>query len=197
MLKDLLKNKNFDTIIKKYLKIEGILDIIIFGSFTKGKDVPNDLDILVLFSKIDSNISYNLRKELEKLFPNVDVIDKDYAGLYSSSFLAREAILAEGYSLRERNFLHQIMGYSSFYLFKYQLKGLNKVKRMQFYYGLYGRGDQKGILNKYQCIKFSEGTLLVPIQFSENIKEFFENWKLNCSFFSVLIKEKDMGKLKL
>jgi len=70
MLKELLKNKEFSRIIEKYLEKENILDIVLFGSSVKGKDEPNDIDILVLYSKEEKDIhdtAYLMRKELEKI----------------------------------------------------------------------------------------------------------------------------------
>src|SRR3989344_6619553 len=129
MLKELLKNKEFSRIIEKYLEKENILDIVLFGSSVKGKDEPNDIDILVLYSKEEKDIhdtAYLMRKELEKIYKNIDVIAEKYNDLFSSSFLARESILSEGFSMKQKKYISDCFGYSSFILFKYKLKGLNK-----------------------------------------------------------------------
>ena len=55
-------------IIKFYKKNKDIiLDIIIFGSFIKGKENPKDIDILILYkNKKDIEKSYELKKLLKK-----------------------------------------------------------------------------------------------------------------------------------
>lgn len=193
MLKELLKNREFLKIIENYLKKEGILDIILFGSSIKGKETPNDIDILVLYSKEDKaiyDLVYALRKELEKIYKNIDVVAEKYDDLFSSSFLAREAILSEGFSIKQKKYLAEGFGYTSFTLFKYELKGLSKSRRMQFYYSLYGRGKASGILKKNNCYKFSDSIIFSPIESSEIIKAFFDKWKIVYINFPILMPNK-------
>jgi predicted nucleotidyltransferase len=194
MSKELLKNTRFKSEINNFFKEnkESILDIIIFGSSVKGKEKPEDIDILVLYKdKKSIDLSYELKKRLKGY--KVEIIDKTYKELFEESFKARESVLSEGYSLIYSRFLSQGLGYMNFILFKYELKGFNKSDRMRFYYSLYGRGkEQKGMLKELDVIKFSETVLLCPVQNSEKIKEYLENWKIKFINFPIMIP----GRLK-
>lgn len=174
----LLKNTKFLAKIKafysKYKK--EIIDIIIFGSAVKGKEHPADIDLLAVYkSQVDLDCSYELKKELS-VFGKIEIISKTYFQLFEASFLAREAILSEGYSLVQKKFLSEGLGYSSFVLFKYSLGKLNKTKRMQFYYSLYGRTIKGGILKELNAYKFSENMILAPATNAEKMKEYLAKW---------------------
>ncbi|MBU2523266.1 MAG: nucleotidyltransferase domain-containing protein [Nanoarchaeota archaeon] len=154
---------------------EEILDIILFGSVVKGKEKPADIDILVLYkSKVNLDLSYELKKDISDI-GEIEIVSKTYSQLLESSFVAREAILNEGYSLVNKKFIYEGFGHSSFVLFKYDLKNLNKTKRMQFYYSLYGRTG-KGLLQELDSYKFSENMILAPISQSEKMKEYLKKW---------------------
>ena len=173
MLKELLKNKNFFKIIKEFLKKPQILDIILFGSLARGKDEPRDIDLLVIYTGKEFE-GYNLRKKLESINKNIELIFKRYDDVFNPEFFAREAILSEGYSLKKKKFISESLGYDNFILFIYSLKNFNKSKRMQFYYSLYGRGKQLGMLEKSKSHKFSDKIILCPVENSETIKSFLE-----------------------
>jgi predicted nucleotidyltransferase len=193
MLKELLKNKELYKIIDRYLEKSEVIDILLFGSTARGKDSPGDIDFLIIFSDQVEDyliISNNLRKELDKIYKNIEVIALKYRDLFSSTFLAREAVLSESYSFRNKEYLSRSFGYKNFTLFKYSLKNLNKSKRMQFYYSLYGRGKQKGVLENNQAIKFSKEIILALVENSEIFKKFFESWKLEYTEFPILIPER-------
>ena len=133
-----------------------ILDIVIFGSFVKGKDKPKDIDVLLIYkSKINVELSYNIKKEFEAFNLEVDLVSKAYNDLFKSSFVARESYLSEGYSLVQKGFISEKLGFKPVVLFRYDLSNLNKSERMRFYYSLYGRNSE-GIIKKLDLTKFSE-----------------------------------------
>ena len=81
-----------------------VIDIILFGSVIKGKNMPNDVDLLILFNdKKNLELGYELRKKLEKDLA-VSVISKTYKEFFEGSFKARDSILAEGFSLTQKKF---------------------------------------------------------------------------------------------
>ena len=191
MLKELLKNTKFNYETKDFFNRnkEKILDIILFGSIVRGKEKPRDIDLLILYkNKKDIDLSYELKKKLEKSGCTIEIIDKSYMELFEESFKAREAVLSEGYSLIYGKFLSEGLGYMKLTLFRYKLKGLNKSERMRFYYSLYGRGKgQEGMLKELSAVKFSETILLCPIENTERMKEYLENWKIKFIEFPIMI----------
>lgn len=186
----LLKNTKFLSEISGFFKEnkEEIIDIILFGSILKGKEKPEDIDILILFKeKKNIDLAYSLRKKLEKLSLKAEITIKTYKELFDPSFLAREAMLSEGYSLITQKSLSKGLGYTNLFLFKYSLKEFNKSTRMRFYYSLYGRGSGKGMLKELNAVKFSETVLLCPPNNEENMKEYLNSWNIRYKEFPILI----------
>lgn len=190
MLKELLKNTRFKSIIERFYEKNKseIVDILIFGSVVRGKIEANDLDLLLIsLKKMDTDIIYVLRKDIEKMYKNISIKNITYSELFGESFKAKGAFISEGYSLINKNFISSAMGYTSFYLFKYKLKGFNKSERMRFYYSLYGRGGSKGMLKTLNAKKFSESVLLVPVEKTEEAKEYLGNIKVPYVEIPILI----------
>ncbi|MEK6907568.1 MAG: nucleotidyltransferase domain-containing protein [Nanoarchaeota archaeon] len=189
MLKKQLKNiKLKSKILKFYKKNKDILlDIFIFGSFIKGKEKPNDIDILILYKdKKNFERGYELKKILREF--NAEITNASYSELFNESFKPKEGILSEGYSVINKKFFSEGFGYTSFILFKYELKGFNKSNRMRFYYSLHGRGkDDKGIIDDLNLIKFSDTILFCPVKNAEKVKEYFDYWKIKYLEFPILI----------
>jgi predicted nucleotidyltransferase len=193
MLKKLSENKEFLRIINKFLENPEILDVILFGSIVKGKEKPRDIDILVVYSNEIKDISekiYILKKSLEKIYKNIEITPKRYNEVFKPEFIARESIISEGYSMRNKKFFLEALGYKNMVLFKYSLKNMNKSERMRFYYSLYGRGNEKGILEKNNCYKFSDGVIISPIGSSEAIRIFLKSWNIENLDFSIAIPER-------
>ena len=180
MLKELLQNaKLMSKIYRIYAENKNeILDIVIFGSFVRGKEKPKDIDLLLIYkSKVNAELSYNIKKEFEAFNLKVDLASKVYADLFKSAFVARESYLSEGYSLVQKGFISEKLGFKPVVLFRYDLTNLNKSERMRFYYSLYGRNSE-GIIKKLGLTKFSERILISPIDKSEEVKEYLDNWKI-------------------
>ncbi len=193
MLKELLKNKKFLNKIKKFLNKKEIIDIILFGSAARGKEEAKDIDILVVYEDNCNKvieITQSIKNELKKEYHNVEVIGKKYKEVLKPTFLARESLLSEGFSFKYKKFISECFGYENYMLFKYSLKGKNKSERVKFYYGLYGRKNDGGIINKYNCYKLSEGILLCKIENAEIIKIFFSNFNIEYICFPILIPKR-------
>jgi hypothetical protein len=163
----------------------------LFGSSIKGKEKPNDIDILLLYkSSKNIDVSYALKKTIEAKGYCIEITDKTYNELLNPNFIAGISIISEGYSLVYNKFLFEGLGYLSFNLFKYELKQFNKSERMRFYYSLYGRNNEKGMLKMLDSIKFSDSIILCPVENVERMKEYFDTWKLKYVEFPILIPER-------
>jgi predicted nucleotidyltransferase len=191
--KSLLQDTTFKSEIKRFFNKnkEVLLDIILFGSSVKGKEKPNDIDILLLYkSSKNIDVSYALKKTIEAKGYYIEITDKTYNELLNPNFIAGISIISEGYSLVYNKFLFEGLGYLSFNLFKYELKQFNKSERMRFYYSLYGRNNEKGMLKILNSIKFSDSIILCPVENVERMKEYFDTWKLKYVEFLILIPER-------
>ena len=84
-----------DTTLKKNLKKiaalhKDIEDIIVFGSLVRGKEKPEDMDILVIFKQsVAKEVEYQIRKEIEKKYNAVSIISKTQTTLFNPAFDAR------------------------------------------------------------------------------------------------------------
>ena len=188
MLKELLKNKKFNEIIDFALNKGTLLDIILFGSSVKGKDEPEDIDLILVYAfKEDKDHNYEIKKRFENSRFKAHIVSISYSDIWKPSFLARESIILEGYSFRNKQFLFSSIGLSSFVLFRYKLGKMNNSERMRFYYSLYGRGKTSGVLKAFESYKFSDNIIACPIGQSENIKEFFEKKGIKCDIINILL----------
>ena len=188
MLKELLKNKKLMSKIKEIIKEEkDILDLIIFGSSLKGKDKPEDFDVLIIYkNKFNLDLNYEIKKEFEKTGVKADITAKQYSDLFKPDFVAREAFLSEGYSLIQKKFIADGLGFKPMVLFRYELGNFNKSQRMRFYYSLYGRTTE-GIIKKLKLYKFSERVILSPVDKSEKVKEYLNSWNIQFVEFPILL----------
>ena len=173
------------SIIKKYE--DEILDIAVFGSSVRGKEKPRDLDVLIIYkTKVNPELNYKIKKEFETLGFEIDLVAKNYSGLFDSSFIAREAYLSECYSLLQKKFIADGFGYKPMALFRYDIKNFNKSQRMRFYYSLYGRNSE-GMLKKLNLYKFSERIIISPVEESERVKDYLNSWKIQYIEIPILI----------
>ena len=162
-----------------------VIDIVLFGSLVRGKENPNDIDILILFKdKVDKDAEYEFRKNAGK---DVSVISKTEAGLIEPSFDAREGFLFEGYSLVNDECIASRYGFSSFGLVIYDTNGMTNTQKTKFYYALNGRGESNGIIGSLSGIKISDNVIAVPLDKIEYAKEFFDFWKLDYKYIPSLI----------
>lgn len=192
MSKNLSKNIKLKSEIKKFYKKykNEIVDIILFGSAVRGKEKPKDIDILIVFQeKENTDLTYALRKNIEKLGYNVEITSRTYKNLFLSSFLPRENILTEGYSFILDRKISESFGYKSFNLFIYSLKNFSKSKRIMFHYALHGRNKRIGVLKKVRGIRLASVGILIPIENTEMFEEFLKYWNVSYKRFGILIPE--------
>lgn len=165
-----------------------IIDILLFGSVVKGKNQPNDIDILILFHNDKQlKLCQELRKKIEeKIEMKIEVTGLSYSELFNKSFLPREAILTEAYSLIYKNSISESLGFRSQIMFNYKLKGKTKSERMKFYYSLHGR-NAPGMLKRLAAIKYTETIILCPVENQEKMREYLNSWNLEFKETPLLI----------
>lgn len=166
-----------------------LVDIVLFGSFVRGKAHPNDLDILLIFtSKVDKEVEYAFRKMLQNRFPafEISIISKTQATWKEDSFSARDSIFFEGVSLLRNCTLASEYGQTSFGLFLYNIKDFTNTQRTRFYYALNGR-ESSGMIKEFEGMRFSHNQILVPVRTIELAKEFFTHWKVEFDIVPLLL----------
>jgi predicted nucleotidyltransferase len=185
MLKDL----------KKYLESEKkdrtIFDIVIYGSFVKGKEKAGDIDIIVIFlegslkERLDKlqKIKANLKTRLNSLALDLkQILLKE---IFSPSFFAKTGIFLEGISIfNDRKFCETI-GFKSFTLFWYNLRELTHSQKVKFNYLLAGR-NTKGIINELSGERLVNGAIKIPIENSSIFEEILKNNNISYSKKNIL-----------
>jgi len=180
-------NKKAKEVYKKYK--EKIHDIIIFGSYMKGKYNPNDIDLLIIFkNEINKEIEVELKNKINN--PKIDLNSVTLKELENESFIAKEGLYLEGKSLITNISLSESIGFSSIAFLKYNLNKIKGSERVKFYYALQGRGTEKGFLNSIKAKKYSETVIICDYQEIEKLKEFLSLWKIEYQLTPALIPKR-------
>ncbi|BBL45473.1 nucleotidyltransferase [Nanobdella aerobiophila] len=163
--------------LKEYLNNK-IFDIIIFGSITRGKENPSDIDILIIFKEFDKKI-------YEELVKRYHVTSVKLDNLYSLGPIFFE-ILSDGYSVKLNKRLYNIFEYKSKKELTIEIKA-NNSKRKIFYYYLNGRKDRnkKGILEEFNgsIISYKPLIIRIPLENSDKfiryLIDFCKRYQIN------------------
>ena len=155
--------KKLAKILRPLLKNEEIEDIVVFGSKTKGRVNPSDIDIAVLVKKKDTKIIELIKTKL----PAVDVQLITIADIHKSIFLT---IIKEGFSIQINDYLHNSYKTKPVKIYKYDLKQLTQSKKVMF---------ERGIKSIKGLTRLSNSVVLVPIEFSAEFEDFLKQWGLD------------------
>lgn len=161
-------------------KHKTIDDIIIFGSIVKGSSEPNDLDIGLIL-KDESEIR-NIKDHIRLISKEADIeiINSIYNPLWV-------ILMREGFSVKKNKFLFEFYKIEPMVLYKYSLKKLNPVQKVQFTRGF------KEVLKDTRAKILSRSIVLVPIDRKAEFDEFINTWNLtyetqNYELFPILRK---------
>lgn len=153
-----------------------IVDIVLFGSFVKGKISPEDADAAVL---VRTGFEPDaLSRETDEIFDsfNTKELSKVHLQIVNVENVTREPVfltlIKEGYSVRDEKFLSDIYEISPVILYKYDLKSLTGVQKVQFERGM------KRILEECGGKKLVRTVVLVPSAFSSRFEDFLKTWKM-------------------
>ena len=193
----ILKNIKLKNKLTKLISADHLLDVFVFGSTIRGSQKPNDLDILLLFTKkVDIKIELNVRNILRVFYSNISIVSKTEKTILDPSFDARESILFEATSLIDGANLAEKYGFKSFGMFKYSFKDWNKLTKTKFYYALNGRSGKTGIFQNLDCIKLSDQIILVPLDKIELFRDFLKSWNLEHKYIPLLLPAR-LGRKKI
>lgn len=152
--------------LKKLLKDESILDILIFGSFAKHATRKRDLDLAILTEKEIERIS--LKRKLEQMTGKE--IDLQIVSLKDYDKFIWIALIREGFSVKHNVYLHEVYGIKPCILYKYSLKPLSLSKKVMF---------ERAIRSFKNIEKLSNRVVLVPIEQSGEFADFLRQWNID------------------
>jgi len=147
-------------------KHKTIDDIIIFGSIVKGSSTPKDLDVALIL-KNEAEI-VKIKEDIRAISKNADI--EIIKSIYNPLWIV---LIREGFSIRRNKFLFEIYKVEPIVLYKYSLKKLNAVQKVQFTRGL------KNVLKDTNSKILSRSIVLVPMNKKVEFDEFLSTWNLN------------------
>lgn len=162
--------KNLTKKLKPLLKKYKLNDIVIFGSFVRGKFNPNDLDIALIVKNENKELIFNAENEIKSICEKSDIIILNFDEIYEPLFAS---IFKEGFSILKEEFFYNLHGVEPLKLYKYSIKFLNPVQKVQFERGL------NKIIKSINGVKIVRSVVLVPLNLSEEFEEFLKTWKIH------------------
>ena len=103
-----------------------VLDILLFGSFVKGRLSPEDIDIAVLDLGVERSL---LKKEILTFLAHADIQFVRFEDYTKGLWLT---LLREGYSVKYGKYLHELYQVQPSVLYSYSLQGLNASQKVMF-----------------------------------------------------------------
>ena len=83
----------------------------------------------------------------------------------------------------------EFVNYEEMVLFTYSTTHLTKTNKVRFYYALKGRDGQSGVVKQYEVVHLGKTVLMVPGQYSQEIREFLNLWGCVFDEKEVLVKK--------
>lgn len=157
-----------------------IFDVIVYGSALKGKIVPDDIDIVIIFLRGSLKERLDILQKIKRKIKldSADLKQMLLKDLFSSSFLARTGILLEGWSLFKKRKFSEVLGFKAYTLFWYTLEGLSHSEKVKFNYILAGRNSE-GVMAEMKGERLANGAVKIPIENSLAFEEIIKNNKIN------------------
>ena len=166
------KLKSWTQQLKPLLNKYNILqDIVLFGSFLREKTRPADIDIALLVQEKDENQLEKIEEEIRSLLPEhgIDITVLTLKDLYFPLWIS---IIQEGWSIAKEQYLAQLYEIEPVKLYKYSIKHMTPVQKVQFDRGL------KKMTENLQGIRLTRAVILIPLQKSEAFEAFLKTWKI-------------------
>ena len=157
-------------------KEKPLADIFVFGSAVKGKERPNDIDIIGFFREKDYNaaedILYMAKKAADSLGISLHTEPMFAEDLFQPVLLS---VLHEGFSVRHNKSIKELLGVTPYFLIAYSLAGKTPSQKVMFSYALYGRKKGEGMLAEIKGKVAGRGSILVPAESEARIAAFLKN----------------------
>ncbi len=171
--------------IKNWIKKNNVLDVLIFGSFVRGKSNYNDIDLCILIKDDDEDKVLDLIDSLGSLSEELQVNHITEKELIFGKGLSK-TLIEEGMSVVNNKKLSKVLGFKAMSLVFYSLDKFSNSERVRFHYMLKGR-NSKGVLEEVKGKIVGGGVILLPVSEEDNFKEVLEDWNVKYRIDRVLI----------
>ena len=181
--------KELRRLLKNEKKNKDIFDILVYGSFTKGKYDPRDIDIAVIFREA------KLKERLEKIqlikrkikSKKIDIKAYLLEDLFKKEVFSRSGLFLEGVSVFDGRSFSRKIGFKGFVLYVYNLRGKTHTDKVKFNYVLSGRNG-KGIVEMLEGKHLSPGTILMPVKNSFEFEDVLKLHKISFKKKNMLVQ---------
>jgi predicted nucleotidyltransferase len=170
---DLLKIKNK---LKNLINDKDHLDVILFGSYIKGKESVGDIDILLLTNKA-------VKKEYSGF--HLTIISPEE--LFIKFPLMMNTILKEGYSLKHNKKVSDYFRFSNKVMFSYELSEMNSSTKVKIVNILRGKNKSTGMVKENEGEWIANGVFIVEPDKSWLFEQFFINFKIKFKRMFILM----------
>lgn len=185
--------KEIHSIIKKiktWINKNKVIDVILFGSTIRNKTNPKDIDLCIIIKDEKEKKSLDLIESLGKITDKINF--KFQINILSSSSLIKgntlmKTLLNEGHSIKKNKKFASIFGFENKSIFIYTLKHFSSSRRVQFHYLLKGRYGSKGILKEVEGKFLGTGSIIIPTEKEDLLKEIFNKWEVKYEINRLLI----------
>jgi predicted nucleotidyltransferase len=153
-----------------------ILDVILFGSYIKGKALPGDIDVVLITNenKIFDERGYHL-----SCLSFQDIFVKHHT-LFNT-------LLREGFSVKYNSSFSELYGFKNKCLFFYELSGLTNSSKVKIVNLLRGNKEKKGYVEEKGGAWLANQIFTCPLGADKFFESFFESFKIKYKKSYILI----------
>jgi hypothetical protein len=144
------------------------VDIIIFGSFVKGRDTPKDIDLAFIVKEKKTELVPEIKSFLALPALHLEFINIEEIYFNTLFF----SLINEGYSVKKQAFLREHLHLKPMKLYAYNLTHLLKPQKTTFGVAL------NKTIHKIGGEKVSAGAVLVPIESTSYFEDFLSAWEM-------------------
>lgn len=161
------------------IKTKEIVDIIAFGSAVKGKLMPNDVDVCVVFrERINDESLKEIEIKLKKININAHLSTLIVDNFFTKPHSLIRTMLNEGISVFTGKPVAEQYGLSSYSLYSYSLEGMKASNKVRFVYALKGRKGEKGLIRELGGEWIADSCFIVSVEKDNEIIEILKRWNI-------------------
>lgn len=163
-----------------------IADILVFGSFVKGKMLPKDIDICIIFrERVNEGLNRKIGDDLSKKL-EVHVSSLAIDNFFSRPHSLAKTLLKEGTSLINRKSLSENLGFSQNVLYSYSLRNKKQTDKTKIVYVLKGRNGKQGFVSSVGGKWLADNCFMVPVNVDNEIIKILNKWQVKYERQNVL-----------
>ncbi len=152
--------------LKKFVRKKEIIDLVIFGSYAKGKKEASEIDIAVIYEEPFDKSAF--KREIIAIIPKK--IDIQYITAKDYDKPLWITVIREGFSIKHNAYLHEVYRMKPLVVYKYSLKSLTPSKKVMF---------ERALKNFGHAERVSNQIVFVPVKYASDFSMLLKHWKID------------------